>query len=495
MYFPTEKDFIKKAKEGNLIPVYKEIIADMETPVSSFLKIYKSKYAFLLESVEGGEKIGRYSFLSCNPFFIMKSKGHQIEVEYKNKKRIVEIKTGEDPLTFLENELKKFKFVPVEGLPRFCGGAVGFISYDTVRFFERLPESTMDDLNFPEIEFIFTDSILAFDHLKHKIKIIANVLIEDDPRVCYHQALRRIEILEKKLGKSVKKRNYPLVERMPRKVELKSNFSQADFIEVVKRIKRYIRAGDAIQVVISQRFQTELELEPFDIYRALRSTNPSPYMFFLKYDEIYLIGSSPEILVTLEGRNATTRPLAGTRPRGETEKEDENLARELLADKKERAEHIMLVDLGRNDLGRVCESGTVEVNQLMEIEKYSHVMHMVSNVTGRLRRGKSQFDLMRAVFPAGTVSGAPKIRAMEIIDELEPTRRGPYAGSVGYFSFSGNLDSCITIRTILMRGNKLYIQAGAGIVADSNPKKEYLETKSKAKALVSSIKMAKEGLL
>ena len=489
MYYPSLKEFIKKAKEGNLIPVYQEILADFETPVSAFTKIDTGNYAYLLESAERGEGLGRYSFLGSNPSLIFKSKGKRVEIIKDGKKKVRKVS---DPLVVLKKLMSRYKFVKVKGLPRFVGGMVGYLSYDMARVFERLPDENPDDLNLPDAIFLLTDTILIFDHLEHKIKVISNAHIKKNPKKAYQEAIGKIEGLISQLRKPI--REGSRVKGQGLRVKIKSNFTKEAFKKRVRKAKEYIRAGDIIQVVLSQRLETKITVDPFDIYRALRTINPSPYMYYLKCKGLRLIGSSPEILVRLEEGMVEVRPIAGTRPRGRTEKEDRALEKELLADPKERAEHIMLVDLGRNDVGRVAEFGTVKVNELMVIERYSHVMHIVSDVAGKLKRNRDSFDVLRASFPAGTVTGAPKIRAMEIIDELEPVRRGPYAGAVGYFSFSGNLDTCITIRTIVIKGNQAYIQAGAGIVADSIPEREYRETLNKAKAPIKAIENAEKGL-
>ncbi len=492
MYKPTFAEFKRLAEHGNLIPIYKEILADLETPVSAFKKLREGeKFAFLLESVEGGERVARYSFLGSDPFLIVRSKGDKWLIEENGEKR--EEKSEDDPLRYLERMLKRYKPIAhheLSELPRFYGGAVGYLSYDMVRYFEKLPDLLEDDLHFPDCAFLLTDTILVFDHVKHKIKIVANVSVDSDLKKAYHKALDKIEAIEHKLKSP---QPYPN-DHQPKPLKVESNFSREEFIRGVEKIKDYIRAGDIIQAVFSQRFATTLSNDSFDVYRALRSINPSPYMFYLKFDDFSILGSSPELLVRVEDDRVQYRPLAGTRRRGETPKEDKQLEEELLADEKERAEHVMLVDLGRNDIGRVCGYGTVKVSELMAVERYSHVMHIVSNVEGQLRPDKTPFDALRACFPAGTVTGAPKIRAMEIIEELEPVRRGPYAGSVGYLGFSGNLDTCITIRTIIVKGDKAYVQAGAGIVADSDPESEYQETANKAKALLTAIEVAERGL-
>jgi len=493
MYYPTKKEFIKLAKKGNLIPVYAEILADMETPVSSFSKIEESDYAYLLESVEGGERIGRYSFLGSDPSLVFRSKGRNIEIIEGKKRR--KFKTKLTPLAELKKLLSKYKFVSVKGLPRFCGGFVGYMGYDMVRFFEKIPDKNRDTLNMHDSIFMLTDTILIFDHVDHKIKIVSNAHIKSHPSRSYDEAARKIKRIINKLREEarVSKRIAAFPEKKSA-LAVNSNFTKNEFEESVRRAKKYIRKGDVIQVVLSQRFEIKLEhASGLNIYRALRSINPSPYMYYIKVKDAKIIGSSPELLVRCEDTHVETRPIAGTRRRGADDAEDKTLAGELLGDPKERAEHIMLVDLGRNDLGRVSKIGSIQIPEFMTIEKYSHVMHIVSSVTGKLDKDKECFDVIKATFPAGTVTGAPKIRAMEIIDELENVRRGIYAGCVGYFSFSGNLDTCITIRTIVMKKNKAYIQAGAGIVADSKPAKEYKETENKARAMIRAIEIAERG--
>ncbi|MBU4479620.1 MAG: anthranilate synthase component I [Candidatus Omnitrophica bacterium] len=502
MYYPSRKEFKKLSKKGNLIPVYKERLADLETPVSAFMKIDTGDYSYLLESVEGGEKIGRYSFLGSNPSLIFKNKGKNIEIYEKHgagfKKTAFE--TKHDPLEEIKRIIRQYRFVNVDGLPRFCGGLVGYIGYDTIRFFEDIPDKNPDDLNLPDSIFVLTDTILIFDHVAHTIKIVSNVHIDMADKAdagksidaVYDAAIKKIDALEKLLKQPLKVHCVP---GKAKKVSVTSNMSKERFKQAVTKAKRYIRQGDIIQTVISQRFQVKINIAAFDLYRVLRIVNPSPYMYYLKFADMKLVGSSPEVMVRCEASTAEVRPIAGTRRRGKNEAEDKKLSENLLKDPKEIAEHIMLVDLGRNDLGRVCRYNTVKVDELMTVEKYSHVMHIVSNVRGGLNKNQDVFDLLRATFPAGTVSGAPKIRAMEIIDELENVRRGPYAGCVGYFSFSGNLDTCITIRTIVIKADIAYVQAGAGIVADSVPEKEYQETVNKAKAMLKSIEVAHEGMI
>ncbi|MDH5661660.1 MAG: anthranilate synthase component I [Elusimicrobiota bacterium] len=494
MFHPGFSQFKRLAKKGNLLPVYKEILADMETPVSAFTKVGMGKYAYLLESVEGGEKLGRYSFLSSSPALIFESKGKKVTLSLKTSV-MRQVKETENPLEELRKIMQKYKPVEVEGLPRFYGGAVGYIGYDMVKFIEDIPSANPDDLDLPDCKFIFTDNLLIFDHVAHTIKVVSCVHLDKEKinlKSLYNEACRKIERLITELRKKPRKR--PKTKRPgSSKIVLQSNFTRNGFERIVAKAKEYIRRGDIIQTVLSQRLETKVSAHPFDIYRALRIINPSPYMYYLSLGGMNIVGSSPEILVRQEGKTVEVRPIAGTRPRGKDELEDKKLERELLKSSKEKAEHLMLVDLGRNDIGRVCEYGSVKVPELMVIERYSHVMHIVSGVIGKLRRGMDSFDVLRACFPAGTVSGAPKVRAMEIIEELENLRRGPYAGAVGYFSFQGNMDMAITIRTILIKGKRAFLQAGAGIVADSIPRNEYEETLNKAKALFEAIEMAEKG--
>lgn len=472
MFKPSKEEFIELTSKGNLIPVYKELVADMETPVSALKKIAGDDYAFLFESVEGGENIARYSFLGTNPNKVFSFNGDK------------------DPFSELKAIITRYKPVEVEGVPRFHGGLVGYLSYDVVRHIEKLPDKNPDMLNLPEAQFMLTDTFLAFDHVKHKILIISNAHITGDPNSAYDEAIKKIEALETKLKKPVNFDEARMNSRLASgSLKITSNFSKEKYEKVVEAAKEYIKAGDVIQVVPSQRFETDFSGDPLDVYRMLRAINPSPYMFYLKFKDLALVGSSPEVMVRLEKGEAVIRPIAGTRPRGRDDIEDRKLAEELLASDKERAEHIMLVDLARNDLGRVCEAKSVKTTELMAIEKYSHVMHIVSNVVGKLQKGKDAFDLIKASFPAGTVSGAPKVRAMEIIDELEDRRRGPYAGAVGYFSFTGEMDTCIAIRTLVLKNGKAYIQAGGGVVADSDPETEYEETVNKARAVIRALEL------
>ena len=492
MYFPSFEDFCKKSKEGNLVPVYREILADMETPVSAFHKVNNGNYSFLLESVEGGEKWGRYTFLGFNPSIVFRSKGSTVEIITDQKKE--ELTDVKFPLDKLRDLMRVYRPLKIDGLPRFFGGAVGYFSYDTVRFFEELPDCNRDDLKVYDSLFVITDIIMIFDNLKQTLKVVSNVHLtgDQDLKNLYEEAIKKIDFIVSRLKEPVKTISKETPDRS--RLKITSNLSKEEFEDIVIKAKEYIKAGDIIQVVLSQRFQTRAELDPFNIYRSLRTINPSPYMFYLKFDDLFMVGSSPEVMVRVEDNHICLRPIAGTRPRSKSPDKDRELEEELLQDPKEVAEHIMLVDLGRNDVGRVAKIGTVHVNELMVIEKYSHVMHMVSNVQGVLDGERDNFDVFKACFPAGTVSGAPKVRAMEIIEDLEHTRRGPYAGAVGYFSFSDNMDFCITIRTIVIKDGIIYIQVGAGIVADSQPEKEWSETVNKAEAMLKAIEMAKDGL-
>lgn len=499
MYTPALKDFLKLSKTANVIPVYKEINADLDTPVSAFLKIKKGEYSFLFESVEGQENVARYSFLGANPYLVFRSKAKNIELISSHEKFSRKYVTDTDPLNEIKKIMAGFKPAHIKGLPRFCGGMVGFMSYDAVRFFENIPDKNPDELGVADFIFMLTDTILIFDHVNHSIKIVSNVLLpgrgekslkdisDKEKTSLYNEALVKINIIHKDFNNPIPKQALENNARHALSKKLLSNYKKADFQDLVEKSKTYIKNGDIIQVVLSQRFKVKMDKQPFNIYRNLRSINPSPYMFFLNLKEVFLIGSSPEILVRCEDGVVETRPIAGTRPRGKTREDDLMLEKELLNDVKEKAEHIMLVDLGRNDLGRVCKPASVKIKDFMSIERYSHVMHLVTQVNGLLKDGLDVFDVLRASFPAGTVSGSPKIRAMEIIDNLENSKRGPYAGCVGYFSFSQNMDTCITIRTIVVKDGFAYVQAGAGIVADSVPEKEYFETINKAKALIEAI--------
>ncbi len=491
MSFTDFETFAALASQGNLVPVYREIMADMDTPVTAFRKIDDGRYSFLLESIEGGEKWARYSFLGSSPSLVFRSKGNRVElVEGKT----VTVFDSEHPDHALRDILSRYKPVEVPGLPRFFGGAVGYFGYDMVRHFERLPVGNPDSIEAWDSWFMITDSLLIFDAVRQKIIVVANAHLDGTRSLesSYAQAIEMIDLLVAKLRGPL--RNSHTTEPSSSTVDFVSNMPRQSFEDAVEKAKEYVRSGDIIQVVLSQRFSGNLTVDPFDVYRVLRTLNPSPYMFFLRCDDTVVTGASPEVMVRKEGERVELRPIAGTRPRGTTYEDDLNLSEELLADPKERAEHVMLVDLGRNDLGRVCKSGSVEVSELMVVERYSHVMHIVSNVRGLLNAGMDAFDLVKATFPAGTLSGAPKIRAMEIIDELEPVRRGIYGGAVGYVSFTGNMDLAIAIRTLVVKDGKVHLQAGAGIVADSDPVAEWQETVNKAMAVRRAIEIAEKGL-
>jgi anthranilate synthase component 1 len=491
MHRPDLETFKTLAGEAGLVPVYREIVADLDTPLTIFAKVAAlDSHAFLFESLEGGEKWGRYSFIGFDSLLTFSSSQDQMEIVRGGKSEVL----SGNPLHALRELLSSFRAHPAESLPRFFGGLVGYLGYDMVRFMEKLPD-LHEPLDLPDSSFMVPRTVLIHDSFKQKLLIVNCVKLEqdDDPAARYQQACSQIDEVAARLKEPLQ---YEFLESPPDSPEhaFSSNMDEESFQDMVETAKEYILAGDIIQVVLSQRFHAKTHLSPFALYRALRHINPSPYLFYLKLGNVIQIGSSPEILVRLENREIELRPIAGTRPRGVTEAEDIVLEEELLADPKERAEHLMLVDLGRNDAGRVAKPGSVEVRDLLVIERYSHVMHIVSGVHGELAEGRDQFDVMSACFPAGTVSGAPKIRAMEIIEELEPERRGPYAGAVGYFGFSGNMDFCITIRTFIMRDNDLWIQAGAGIVADSEPAREFEETLNKARGLRRAVELAEKGL-
>lgn len=485
-------------EQGDLVPVYRTLLADLETPVSVYLKLSRmGNVSFLLESVEGGEQVGRYSFLGVNPKGVITSRDGQITRTLHGKTETRPLAPGEDPLHGVQAEFSRVRPVVLDGLPRFVGGAVGCLAYDVVRHFERLPNTAADVLHVPDIAFMLVDTLVIFDHAKHQLIVLANAHNTgdgpDSADAAYDDALDRIDQIVQILRGPL-----PPIDDGARgsgDSSVQSNMTQAEFEQNVLKAKDYIAAGDAFQIVLSQRFSRQTSATPLSIYRALRASNPSPYMFFLRFsDDFTLIGASPEMMVRLEDGIATNRPIAGSRPRGKDAAADDALAAELLHDPKEIAEHVMLVDLGRNDLGRVCEYGSVQVTDMMYIERYSQIMHIVSNVQGRLRQGMNAFDLLRATLPAGTLSGAPKVRAMQIIEELEGTRRGVYGGAVGYFSFDGSMDTCITIRAALMQGDQVHVQAGAGIVADSDPTREYEECMHKARAILLAIVRAEAGL-
>ena len=506
MYKPSLEEVKALKQQGNLAPVYREINADLETPVSAYLKIASGSYSFLLESVEGGERLARYSFIGTEPAMILETGSPSLNLSHKGREaygvdpRISpslglshkgrEVK-DEDPLLLIEEEFKKYKSVPIEGLPRFHGGMVGYLSYEVAQYFERLPSPSKDLLKLPESKLMLADTLLIFDHLTHKIKVVSHVRLDGDIEQSYKEATEKIDRLVERLKKT-------LPAQEPYKAggatsKATQNLTQKEYEEIVTKMKQHIYDGDIIQGVPSLRVGKKTKASPFAIYRALRSINPSPYMYFLHLDDIHIVGASPELLVRVEDGIVSNHPIAGTRPRGKDNKADKALEKELKTDEKERAEHVMLVDLARNDVGRISEPGSVQVTQFMDIERYSHVMHLVSHVQGKLRKGLTQYDALRACFPAGTVSGAPKIRAMEIIAELEPDKRGPYAGAVGYFDFSGNTDTAIAIRTIIIKDGTAYVQAGAGIVADSVPEREYHECLNKMQAMLSAIEQAEEG--
>ncbi|HMC65575.1 MAG TPA: anthranilate synthase component I [Gemmataceae bacterium] len=526
-YRPTFEEFAELARTASVVPIYRQLVGDTLTPVSAFCKIQEGDWAFLFESVIGGERLGRYSFLGSGPFLRFQAHDRRVRIEQSVERgaRSAERKQGTalraprsalndtieemdhpDPLRLLEERLASYRAPHLPGLPRFCGGAVGYAGYDTVRYVERLPNPPPDDRSLPDLCFALYDRMVIFDHINKTIAVVAHAHVpgirgqgpgvsKEDLASCYREACERVDRLVERLQQGVA--DLQLTDIAPVgefHLPYRSNFEPAAFESAVEKCKEYIRAGDIFQVVLSQRLQTETKARPFDIYRALRVINPSPFMFYLKAGPICLVGASPEIMVRVEEDRVTIRPLAGTRRRGKSEEEDERLAAELIADPKERAEHIMLVDLGRNDVGRVARYGTVQLSDVMMVERYSHVMHICSNVTGRLQEGKSAFDALRACLPAGTLSGAPKVRAMEIIDELEPHRRGPYGGAVGYVDFSGNMDTCIALRTLVLLGQTAYIQAGAGIVADSVPATEREETLNKAMGLLRALEIAETQL-
>jgi len=488
---PSRSEFLKLARTHTLVPLYRTLTADLETPVTAFLRIAADEpEAFLLESVENGEKIGRYTFIGIRPFRKIVSRGKNIEITENGKLHRIE----DDIFTLAKKLLSSHKPSRLPGLPPFTAGAVGFFAYDVVRQIERLPETTKNDLGLPDACLMFFHEVLAFDHIRKEMLLIVTAdVTQQKPDRAYADALKRLDKLEKRLAAPLQK---PKQRKISGKLKLTSQRRKKDFLKAVETAKEYIAAGDVFQVVLSQRFDVEPGVDPFSVYRALRTVNPSPYLYFLrlslkKSGDTHIAGSSPELLVKVHKGRIQYRPIAGTRPRGASEEDDRRIADEMLHDEKERAEHVMLVDLGRNDVGRVSEYGSVEVKELMTVERYSHVMHIVSGIEGKLRPELHAVDAFRACFPAGTLSGAPKVRAMEIIEELEPTRRGIYGGSVLYADYSGNLDSCIAIRTLLQQGKKGHIQAGAGIVADSVPEKEFEESVNKARAVVRAIERAR----
>ncbi|MEH6823875.1 MAG: anthranilate synthase component I [Motiliproteus sp.] len=488
----TPERFSELAQQGyNRIPVMREVLADLDTPLSTYLKLAHGPYSYLLESVQGGEKWGRYSIIGLPCRTVLKVFGRQVRIETDGE--VVEQSEQADPLAFVEQFQARFKVPELKGLPRFNGGLVGYFGYDTVRYIEpRLKNVPKDDLNTPDILLMVSDEVVVFDNLSGRLMLVSHA----DPGVdnAFEQAQIKLDQHIAKLRDAISNEAVPAQRRQVLESDFKPGFAEADFKAAVARIKEYILAGDVMQTVIAQRMSIPFEARPLDLYRALRSLNPSPYMFLLNLGDFDVVGSSPEILARLEDGEVTVRPIAGTRKRGITEEQDLALERELLDDPKEIAEHLMLIDLGRNDVGRVAEIGSVELTDKMVIERYSHVMHIVSNVTGKLKPGMSAIDVLRATFPAGTLSGAPKIRAMEIIDSLEPTKRGVYGGAVGYLSWSGNMDTAIAIRTAVIKDKQLHIQAGAGVVADSLPELEWQETLNKGRAVFKAVEMACQGL-
>jgi len=488
MIFPSKPIFLELAQQGNLIPVYREVISDLETPISAFGKLEGQDHTFLLESVENGDRFARFSFVGYNPSVLFEMRGKTLKITDHGV--TTERETEKDPLQELQDLMARYKPVSFGQLPIFYGGAVGFLSYEAVRFFEpKVAVARINDLDIPDAHFVVADTLLIFDHQERRLKILVNAFVRDDAEKAYDEAVAKIDAVVEKLKQPIQSSFLaPLKDVEAPDPDV--NMSQSDYVIMTERMQEYIRAGDIFQVVPSQRFSIPFKGEAIELYRALRFINPSPYMFCLKMGDWAIVGSSPETHVRCENGKVEIRPIAGTRPRKAKPEQDDAMATELLNDPKERAEHLMLVDLARNDVGRVCEYDSVKVTDFMSIERYSHVMHIVSHVEGKLREGLSAYDVMKATFPAGTVSGSPKVRAMQIIAELEPTCRGLYAGAVGYFGFSGNLDSCITIRTVLLKNGNAYVQAGGGLVADSTPLGEYQESVNKAKACIKAVALA-----
>jgi anthranilate synthase component I len=493
-HLPDFAAFQRLADGHKLVPVYRRLLSDALTPVSAFHLLDRGSHACLFESVIGGEKVGRYSFLAFDPFLELMARGTQVTIREEGKSQSFECA---DPLDELRRRLAAFQSVHLPELPPIEGGAIGYAGYDVVRYVENLPNAPKDDRGLPDLSFAFYDRMIVFDNVSKALFVIAMARLDQaqgNTRGAYDDACRRVDELVNRLSQPTNLPPADIQTTGEPHIEYRSNFEQSAFEDAVRQCVEYIRAGDIFQVVLSQRLQLDLGCDPFDVYRTLRVVNPSPFMFFLRTPEVTLVGSSPEIMCRVVDGVVTVRPLAGTRKRGATDEEDRKLAEELLADPKERAEHVMLVDLGRNDVGRVAKFGTVKLSDVMVIERYSHVMHITSNVTGHLPPGKDAFDALKACLPAGTVSGAPKVRAMQIIDELEPHRRGPYAGAVGYIDYSGNMDTCIALRTLVVQGDKAYIQAGAGIVADSDPASEYQETLNKARGLLKAIEVTRSRI-
>jgi anthranilate synthase component 1 len=518
-HFPPFDRFAELARAHTAVPVYRQLTGDTLTPVSAFCKVQEGDWSFLFESVVGGERIGRYSFLGAGPFRKFEAAGDRVRTQEGNGRWVES--TAADPLKVLEDQIAAYRAPNLPGLPRFCGGAVGYAGYDTVRYVERLPNAPPDDRGIPDLSFAFYDRMVIFDHVAKTVAVVANAIVPGEPGAsapgvverAYREACARVDQLVERLQRGVadiqltdidpqasgdrevagRAGDEPATSRSPL-ARVSSNFTRPDFEAAVRKAVEYINAGDIFQVVLSQRFRAETRARPFDVYRALRVVNPSPFMFYLRAGAVTLVGASPEIMCRVENAEVTNRPLAGTRPRGRTPEEDRRLADELVNDPKERAEHIMLVDLARNDVGKVSRLGSVRIGDLLAVERYSHVMHLSSTVTGTLLPGRTAFDALRASLPAGTLSGAPKVRAMEVIDELEPHRRGPYGGAVGYVDFGGNMDTCIALRTMVVLGQTAYVQAGAGIVADSDPASEYQETVNKAMGLLRALEVAETQL-
>ncbi|HEY1601827.1 MAG TPA: anthranilate synthase component I [Pirellulales bacterium] len=501
-HYPDFDTFCRLSAEVHLVPVYRRLLSDMLTPVTALRRVDSGRCACLFESVVGGERVGRYSFVAAGPFLEFEARGNEVTVTtLAAGTPRTERFTSADPLEELKRQVGRWRSATLPDLPPFCSGAVGYAGYDAVRYVENLPNAPEDDRHLPDLAFAFFDHMLVFDNITKTMTVVAMARLADGPRsraelqIAYDEACGRVDALVEQMATpGFDPRPVDIVTGGEPRVKYESNFTQAGFEAAVERCLEYIRAGDIFQVVLSQRLKTKITAPPFEIYRTLRIVNPSPFMFYLRMPQVTLVGSSPEILVRVMHGEVTVRPLAGTRPRGATDEEDRRLADELLADPKERAEHVMLVDLGRNDVGRVARYGSVELSDVMTVERYSHVMHITSNVTGQLAPGRDAFDALRACLPAGTVSGAPKVRAMQIIDEFEPHRRGPYAGAVGYFDFAGNMDTCIALRTMVVQNGYAYVQAGAGLVADSVPTAEYQETLNKARGLLKAIEITEERM-
>lgn len=505
-YTPSKEQYKEMARDSTLIPVYREVIADTETPVSALLKLGDNRYRFILESVKGGDSLGRYSFIGTDVSYIFRSRGSQVEIGLRKKS--ARKSTGAprckdgfhwtsekqvNPLHALRRLLHQFKPAAVPGLPRFYGGAVGYLGYDLIRTIHDLPDNQKDVLQLPDAFLIFSDTVLIFDHVRGTLKIVANTQPGEDPEMAYDQSIAQIENVLAQLKDNSHVHPLELTSNQ-NKLELSSNFNRMQFEDAVRQCQNHLEVGDIDQVVISQRFEVPMCAEPTTLYRVLRTVNPSPYMFYLQLGDAAIVGSSPEVMARIEDGVASVRPIAGTRPRGATDEEDLAFENDLLSDEKERAEHTMLVELGKDDLDQVCMPGTIEVSDSMCIERYSHVMHIVSNVSGRIAEGKDAIDLLETTFPAGTVSGSPRRRAFEIIDEIERERRGPYSGAIGYFGYSGNMDSCITIRTAVISNGVAHVQVGAGIVKQSVPEHEYDETINKAKAMLEAIALAERAI-